>query len=99
LQRLDLSQPISTSLGLECANPAEMCGQSQPTTAWLDRHIDYPVPEAGKRQANRLQQLSHHRAAGGQDHVRRERNRSAAQLRLRSASPAMPHVASDPIKF
>jgi hypothetical protein len=38
--RPDLSQPISTSLGLECANPAEMRGQSQSTTAWLDRHVD-----------------------------------------------------------
>ena len=38
-----------------------MFGQSQSTTAWLDRHIDYAVPEAGKRQASRMQQLSHHR--------------------------------------
>jgi hypothetical protein len=60
--RPDLSQPISTSLGLECAKPAEMRGQSQSTAAWLDRHVDYPVPEAGKRQASRLQQLSHHRS-------------------------------------
>jgi hypothetical protein len=43
------------ALGVECANPAEMCGQSQSTTAWLDRHVDYPVPEARKRQASRLQ--------------------------------------------
>jgi len=36
-----------------------MCRQSQSTTAWLDRHVNHAVPEAGKRRAGRLQSLSH----------------------------------------